>query len=111
MPASSKDLERLYASHEHIVIDQTSKNLQTNFGLSEERSSEVARLMMNIQAHKIKSLTRSEFNMFSKELLNVSLQDFKEANSAEKTEALIEKAAAANNISNEHMKSVLQEMF
>lgn len=111
---STKDLEALYAQSEDIILGQTSQNVQAAFGLSEERSMEVARLMTQLSQYKNKSLTTSELNMFSKELLNVSYNEWKAANQAPhsvSTEALIERAARANEISNEHMKAIIQDLF
>ncbi len=96
---NTKDLEALYAQSEDIILGQTSQNVQAAFGLSEERSMDVARLMTQLSQYKNKSLTTSELNMFSKELLNVSYNEWKAANQAPhsvSTEALIERAARAN---------------
>lgn len=112
--SSPKDLESLYAQSEDIIIGQTAENVRAAFGLSEERSVDVARLMTQLNQYKNKSMTLSELNMFSKELLNVTYGDLKKAAQnpqAASTEILIQRAARANEISNEHMKALIQELF
>ncbi len=70
--------------------------------------------MTELNQFKNKSMTSAELNMFSKELLNVSYNELKSAAknpNAESTQALIERAARANEISTEHMKALILDLF
>ena len=112
--ASPKDLEALYAEQEDMVIGETASNVRVAFSLNEERSVDVARLMTQLKKFNNKSMTPTELNMFSKELLNVSYNEIKAAAlspHSQTTEELLERAARANEISTEHAKAIIENLF
>lgn len=111
---STKDLEAAYAGRQDQVIEANSENIQASFGLSEEKSLDLAKMVFNISKNQFKSLTMKELNRFSKELLNVSMDELKLASqnpNSNQSALLLEKAAKANNISSEHMKAIIQNLF
>ncbi len=110
--ASSKDLEMLAAVKEELNIDASAANLQANLGLSEERSVEVARLASQLSHSPKSSMTNKDYDMFAKELMGSSITQLKAAqNSKPAMDALISKAAKVNEVSNEHMKGIISELF
>ncbi len=110
----TKDLEAAYASRQDQLIEASSENIQASFGLSEEKSLDLAKMVYNINKNQSKSLTMQELNQFSKELLNLSMDELKSASqspNSNQSVLLLEKAAKANNISSEHMKAIIQDLF
>ena len=113
-----KDLEKLAANKERNRTEVMSHNLSETFGLSSERSIEVAKLMVSYQAIQNKrALSESEMNMVSNQLLGFSYSQGKDALAkylqGEETEMdnLLEIAAKKNGTSPEQVKDILQDFF
>ncbi len=115
--AGSKDLEKVAAFAEAAAVAQTSEKLVSQFGLSEERGLQVAKLLNNFsKISKNRAVTTADANSFSKELLGAdfsSLQTAIEAGQvgdSSKMNSLIEKAAVVNGVSPEHMSEIISEI-
>lgn len=115
---SKKDLEAIGAKVEKMEAKELANVLSTSFGMSEDRSFEVAKLTKAYQKIASKrSLTEMEKNHFSSDLLGVSYNDalnaFKnkiQGNGAS-YEDMIERAAAKNGTSPEAISIVVEGLL
>ncbi len=115
---SKKDLEAIGANVEKMEAKELANVLSTSFGMSEDRSFEVAKLTKAYQKIASKrSLTEMEKNHFSSDLLGVNYNDalnaFKnklQGNGAS-YEDMIEKAAAKNGTSPEAISMVVEGLL
>lgn len=115
--ASPKDLAKMAAIKEAAAIDKTAQHLSSNFGLSIDRAKEVAKLSSHWKKASKKSMTNSEIDAFSTELLGFSITTGKKAvqesiaGESEDLEALVKKAAEANGITPEHATKLMSKVF
>jgi hypothetical protein len=113
-----KDLGKLGANSEVLEREAMAGKIEENYGLSEERSSEVAKVLYHYQKiEKKRSLTEMDKNILSKKLLGI---DYKSAKFAleehiqgkpDQLESVLEKAAKANNTSPEHVQELVGEFL
>ena len=92
--------------------------LTYDFGLSEKRSGNVAKLVLNWKRiSKNRSMSNADADAFSKSLIGVNINEathaFKKSLEGDKAsfEGLIEKAAKVNGTSPENMKSLLNGLL
>jgi hypothetical protein len=116
--ASSKDLEKVGAFMEEKKLTDMGEKLSAEFGLSEERGIQIAKLANQWGTLKKKrSLTKADANNFSKELLGVSLTDaadaYKKSLEGDKTDLndLFDKAAEVNGTSPERMNKIFEKVL
>lgn len=109
---SPKDLEKMAAMKEAAEVSQAAETLQVDFGLSAERSQEIAQLTKEWQKAGGKNLSVAEQDAFAAEVLGFTISDamasFKGESSVTLDE-LIEKAALTNGTSPEHMKEIVSK--
>lgn len=113
---TQKDLEKMGSFIENKDINAFAFQLETDYGLSEKRSFEVAKTVSQFKKIKTKrALTDRDMDTFSNELLGTTYQKAKKAfttyiqGTAEDFEGLIEKASIKNDIDPEHMKELMGE--
>ena len=116
--ASAKDLERIGSFLEKKNLHKKASHLEGQFGLSEKRSFEVAKLLTNIKTvSKSRNITSKDMDAFSKKLLGFN---FKEATTAytnlsegesDRWEELMKKAAQTNGLSPESMKDIMSSLL
>ena len=110
----SKDLESMGAHIQLSNSKELANRLSSEYGLSQTRAGKVAKLISQYQSLSSKrSLSNSEQNYFSRELLGVDYNEALQAmtkNQDEQNE-LLEKAAEVNGTSSEQVSSIIQEMF
>jgi len=71
----SKDLEKIGAFMEARKIQRTAEYLAAEFGLSEERGMEVAKLTSNFEhLSKMRSLTDADANSFAEEVIGTDMK-------------------------------------
>jgi hypothetical protein len=112
--ATPKDLVKVKALKEAIMIDMAAKNISSKLGLSIKRSKEVAKLQRLWAKSSVKSMTDAEVNSFSTELLGFSMSRGIEAMSAGSSDdinTLIDIAAETNGITPEHAEKLMMKMF
>ena len=115
--ATSKDLAKIAAITEGVKISKTAEFLSSEYGLSLNRSMDVAKLSQAWKKASKKGMTDAEVDSFSTELLGFSLTEGKAAVSdsiqgdVESLDSLVEKAAVTNSISPEHAKALMTKMF
>jgi hypothetical protein len=104
----------LYAElAEEQVVASRATEVSEKFGLSVDRSKEVVRLTMAWQKAGGKDLTERDQDAFSQEMLGFSITEAKAAVKAknegnpEAVEDLVERAAATNETTPEHVKSLI----
>lgn len=115
--SSTKDLEKAAALVEELQADKVAETLANDYGLSEKRSLQVARLTMEWnKLSKKRSVTDADADAFSTQVLGFSLSDgIKAVRRAEKEgkkdklDALIERAAQTNGISPEHVNDLIEK--
>ena len=76
---TSKDLAKVAAFKQEIRIQNSAKKIAANFGLSDERSHEVAKLAVQLADAPKASMTNADYDNFSKELLGSSITQFNAA--------------------------------
>ncbi len=109
--ATGKDLEKIAAFKEGLQIKNSADLLAGEFGLSQSRAKEVARLAVQWDKNQ-DSMTDADHDAFSTEVLGVSITDAKEAfkksleGDSKSLEAVIEQAAATNDIAPEDMQEI-----
>lgn len=114
---SSKDLAKVTAFKQEIRIQKSAKKIAADFGLSEQRSREVAKLAVQLADAPKSSMTTQDYDNFSKELLGSSITQFQSAmkKSAEGDSAalsnLLDKAAQVNGVGPEHMGKIVSGLF
>lgn len=115
--STSKDLAKVAALKEVLTLDKKANFLSSQFGLSLDRSQEVARLIAHWKKSSIKGMTDQEQDTFSTELLGFSITAGKTAlknsmngNSSDLNQ-LIKNAASVNSITPEHATKLMTKMF
>lgn len=116
--ATSKDLEKVGAFIQDYKNELVADAIGAEFGLSEERSYDVARLVTNWQRLESKrEMTKSDMNLFTNELFGSDFSDVENSlkeylsGSEESLDKLTEKAASINDISPEHMSEIISELL
>lgn len=111
-----KDLERMGANREGSQIDELRDHLVEDFGLSEQRSHEVARVLHSFnQVQEKRVLTNKERNILSKKLFGTDFIKGKQAlenhiqGDSSSYEDLLQKAAELNGISPEDISAMASE--
>ncbi|MES2856898.1 MAG: hypothetical protein V4692_13600 [Bdellovibrionota bacterium] len=115
--ATSKDLAKVAALKQGLQIKKSSDSLRAEFGLSEKRSQQVARLAAKLAAVPKSSMTDRDYDAFSQELMGSSITQFKSAltkssqgNSADLNK-LVEQAAKVNGVGPEQMNKIVNGLF
>lgn len=113
-----KDLETVGAFMENIRVQEIGNAMAENYGLSESRGLEIARLAMEWQqVSKSRSLTDKDANAFSEKILGFNLTTAKDAykkslqGSEKGFQELINKAAEVNNTTPEHMNELISSFI
>ena len=111
---NSKDLEKTASIKESFALANIAASLALEYGLSEERSSQVAKLALQWKKlSRTRALTEADANSFSKKLLGVSMN---EASSAiegyvlgddSKWKTVVNTAAKVNQTSPEQMQEII----
>ncbi|MBF0361350.1 MAG: hypothetical protein HQK49_10075 [Oligoflexia bacterium] len=113
--ASSKDLEKVGALLEQKQIEDLTTQLSADFGLSEDRAVEVAKLVSNWEKQsKRRNLTDADAQYFTKKVLGVDINSieraYKNANIGE-IEDLMSKIATHNQVSPENVRKIINSYF
>jgi hypothetical protein len=114
---SSKDLVKVAAFKQEVRVRTSAKKIQTEFGLSEARSREVAKLAVQLADAPKASMTNQDYDNFSKELLGSSITQFNSAmkksveGDATALNGLLDKAAKVNGVGPEHMNKIVSGLF
>ncbi len=107
---SNKDLEKIGNFTDKIKKEKISEELIANYGLSVERSAEVANLLSDYtRITQKRSLTEKEQDYFSKKVLGVGFKDADSVIKGGNTEDLgnlIQKAAELNGTTPEQMQEI-----
>ena len=111
---SYKDLEGMGAKKEFIEIENSAANFQSQFGLSEERSFEVAKIVNAYnKIGKKRALTTKDRNIFTHSLLGVDYKSSKKAleshiqGDENALTDILEKASDVNGISPEQVQELI----
>ena len=113
--ATSKDLEKMGAVNETVQIAQSAQFITEQFGLSEVRSTALAKLSLNLgKIQQKRSLTSADYQAVGQELLGTDLakfaQEYAKNQMGENSSysELLEQAAQLNDISPEHMQNLIE---
>src|SRR5690606_4253302 len=106
-----KDLTKAYALLEMQENEAMAESLVEQFGLSEERSLQVAKLLNGYKKlSQTRSLETKDLKALGEELLGFDLNLMTQASFADES-ALLEIAAKKNNISPEHTQEILEDLL
>ena len=114
--ASSKDLQKLAAFKQTLQVQHSAQTLKARFGLSDDRSNEVARLAVQLAKTPARSMTDADYDSFSREITGTSFKKLSAAMKASRegnTKSLndiIDTAAKVNGVGPEHMNAILKEL-
>jgi len=113
-----KDLEKMGARIERKDLDQRSLDLSLNYGLSQERSYEVARVLTHMdRISEKRSLTSRKKDMVSRQLLGIDYTTSKKAlenllqGDKEGMDELLEQGSKVNGITPEHVSDLITEFI
>lgn len=113
-----KDLELLGALVEKQEVNALGEALAADYGLSESRGIEVARVLKDMNELQTKrSLTNTDKSAFSNEILGVDFPALEKAikdkneGKTEPLDALLQKAADTNETSPENMRSIFNKLL
>lgn len=113
-----RDLEKAAAFLEEFKIANMSEHLAASFGLSEERSVRMAKLISQWdRISKSRAMTAQDADVIAKEALGTSFREFDEAyvesiqGSSARYNAMIKRAADLNEISPEQFNAILGRLF
>lgn len=114
--ASAKDLEKMGVAMENLNNAKFGKDISEKFGLSEERSLDVAKMVSSYKKlSKSRAMTESDADSFMVKLLGTdakttmdAFNDLKEGN-AEKFDSVLEQAAKVNGTSPETVRAIISE--
>ena len=116
--ASSKDLEKAAAFVEAYKVETMAANLSAEFGLSDDRSIEVAKLAASWnKVAKTRALTNADADAFAQQLAGVNFAQINSADQAmmngsmNEMNAIITKAAAVNGTTSENMAAIMSKLF
>jgi hypothetical protein len=115
--ATSKDLEKMAALKQELTIQKSAKKIEASYGLSADRSREVARLAVQLKQTPKASMTDADYDAFSKEILGSSITDLKSAvnkklqGDSSAMDSLVEQAAEVNGVGPEHMNKIINDLF
>jgi hypothetical protein len=115
---TQKDMEKAGALLEGLKVEHAATYLEENFGLSEDRSWDVAKLVVNWEkVSKNRSMTNRDASVFANELLGADLPTWERAikksfsgESADYDE-LIKRAAQVNGITPEHVYEIINSFM
>jgi hypothetical protein len=116
--ATSKDLDKAAAFVESYQSERLAANIASEFGLSEERSTKIAKLAATWEKlAKVRGLTNEDADAFAQELAGVNFAQINQAvssmNQGSTTDmgALVAKAAEVNGTSSENMSAIMMKLF
>jgi hypothetical protein len=114
---SPKDRMTLAALEEGLQVKKASDTLVAQFGLSQERSQEVAKLAMVWKKTPKERMTNADHDRFAQEILGHSLTDYKNAidkkgqGKGSELKELIASTAELNGVSPEQMNGIISGVF
>lgn len=111
--STPKDLEKRAAQKEQEYIATTAQKMEAQFGLSADRSQEVAALTLAWKKAGGRNMTKAEADSYTKQLLgftNTELVEATQSNDLVKIDQLIEKAANTNQTSPEHIREIIRSI-
>lgn len=115
---STKDLEKVGAFIEAAKVEEAGETIAAEFGLSEERGLEVAKLASNWKSISSKrAMTKADADLFAAEVLGANVTEISNAvrKAAEGDESsykdLIEKASKKNEVDPEQMSEIINEFM
>lgn len=109
---SSKDLEKQVAFFESLAIQKSAKAMQ-NYGFSEDRSLEVAKLASQLEKAPKGSMTDKDYDNFAKQITGSTITEIKTAmqkqvdGDSKSLKNIIDTAAETNGVGSEQMKQML----
>jgi len=113
-----RDLEKAGAFVEKIRVQNVGEQLSANYGLSEDRGLQVAKLVVDWKKlKKRRQITDTDANAFSEKMfgfnINQAESSVKKYMGGEKEDLnkLLEKAARVNQTSPEHMREIFEEIL
>jgi hypothetical protein len=109
--ASGKDLEKVAGIQEALKVSTMAGNFASNFGLSEERSFQVAKTVAAFnKISQSRNMTERDADYFTQEVMGVKFSELTQAVEGQNLNSLIEKAAEINGVSPEHMEQIISEL-
>lgn len=115
--ATPKDRMKLAAIKEGLLVAKASKTLQAEFGLSAQRSQELAKLTIMLKNSPKESMTDADYDRYSTAAFGASISEFKAATfkamagSKSELNSLIENAAVMNGVTPEDANNIVSKYF
>ncbi|MES2856292.1 MAG: hypothetical protein V4692_10540 [Bdellovibrionota bacterium] len=115
--STTKDLAKLAALKQGVQLEVSAEALRAEFGLSERRSRQLARLAIKLAERSAKSMSDADYDGFVKEVLGASASEVSTAmqsaaiGNSQPMNALVDKAASVNGVGREHINQILSNLF
>ncbi|HVK60514.1 MAG TPA: hypothetical protein VM432_03140 [Bdellovibrionales bacterium] len=115
--ATSKDLAKIQGMKQSAQIDRAAKSISLEFGLSQERSRELARISVKLANSPKRGMTPADYSALSKEVFGSSAEAINTAmakaaqGDSEELNQVIERAAVVNGIGPEHARDILSQLI
>ncbi|MFZ8932290.1 MAG: hypothetical protein ACO20H_11325 [Bacteriovoracaceae bacterium] len=113
---TEKDLESIGAADELEQFENMKAVVAERFGLSQQRTEEVSRIMFSLEKMKSKrAISKNDWNMATKKLFGFDYDSGKKAleehiqGSSGPLDKLVDQAADLNDVTPEHIKEILSE--
>jgi hypothetical protein len=112
-----KDRLKMAALEEGLLIKKAANTLTAQFGLSQERSQEVAKLAVVWQKTPKERMSDADHDRFAKDILGHSITDLKAAvakksnGDSSSLKKMISDTAEMNGVSPEHMNDIISGVF
>jgi hypothetical protein len=111
--SSSKDLEKIAGYAESLKISVIAEKMVAKFGLSEERSYQIARVVSSYKKlSENRAMTEEDADHFTDIVLGTSMNQLHNAlNDQQILDQMLETASRKNGITPEHVAQIISEML
>ena len=113
---AEKDLESIGATNEMEQFENMKAVVAERFGLSQQRTEEVSRILFSLEKIKTKrAISKNDWDMATKKVFGFDYDSGKKAlekhiqGSSESRDKLVDHAAELNDVTPEHIKEILSE--
>ncbi|CAN5950677.1 unnamed protein product [Sphagnum jensenii] len=119
LASSMKDLDKAQALVQGFNLQNTAGLIAAQFGLSQDRAVEIAKMATAFnQLSQTRSITDADADAFTKQVVGVSIQDMKDAESAmmqfgnqAPLNTVLDTAAQTNGTTSENMRAIMNQLF
>ncbi len=112
--AVGKDLAKLKSFKQDLLVEKSANALRDQYGLSESKSLDMARIAYHISNAPAGSITNADIDRYSKDLVGSTVTDFQndfKSGNISSLSARIEQAAEVTGMGPEATQKLIKDMF